>query len=79
MNKGKGSVGKVLGKTDNKLQRVLSQGSHPGNTSFLQQGIVVTWVKCCLLGKYIRDSVLKVFIGGLCRYHVLFTVFVQIV
>lgn len=49
--------------------RVLSQWSHTGHTYFLQQWVVAMYVKCCLPGKLITNSLLRIFTGGwACRH-----------
>lgn len=55
-------MGQSPEETRHKLPRVFSQQSHTGCTSFLQQQVVTTNMKCHLPGK-LRDSAPKVFIG----------------
>lgn len=68
--KKKAGIGEWLEETRCKLPRVSSQQSHTGCIKFLQQGFIITNVKCPL-GKLIRDSVPNVLTGGWSRRHTL--------
>lgn len=63
-SKGKKARGVKAGGNQGQHPRVLSQWTHRGHTSFLQQWVGTTCVKCCLLKKLTRDSVSKVFTGA---------------
>lgn len=60
----KGCIGDSLGKTRQKLPRVISQWRDTGHISFPQLWVVKTHVKCCLLESRYRLSTHGFFWGG---------------
>lgn len=60
--------------TGRKLPRDLSQGSHTGHGSFLQEQAVTTWVECCPPDQLRRDPAPKV-CNGACHISILPSVY----